>query len=188
MMQDQYELPIPNDDYIKEMTDIANMTFPGLAMFVRDVNLSKEIEKKYIPNMIIKERAFVDASYRVMGMITSHRFAILLNSMANIEQYEHGTNWGLCISPRDSYFKVLAVHEYCGKTCIVLLHLPDGDDWKMFANTKINLVDEMTATSIERFENKCTLDPIPELCTDEWLQRCSFPIGMDDNGNFFDLE
>lgn len=30
--------------------------------------------------------------------------------------------------------------------------------------------------------------PIPELATDKWLDRCKFPLGMDDNGNFFELE
>ena len=187
-MQNNESLPVLDDAYMQKLNEVINRTFPGLAMFVRDVNLSIEIANKYIPDLIIMERAYVDASYRVMGMITSHRFAILSNSMANIEQFEHGTNWGLCVSQRGSYFKVLSVHEYSGKTQILLLHLPTGDDWKVFLNTKISIEEEIIASSIERFENKCNLEPIPELCTEEWLKRCSFPIGMDDSGNLFELE
>ena len=157
-------------------------------MFVRDVNLPDETANKYTPDMIIRERAFVDASHRVMGMVTTHRFAILSNHMASFENFEHGTNWGLCVAQRDSHFKVLAKHDYCGKTLILLLHLPDDEDWKMFQNVKINIEDDMIATSIERFENKCNLEAIPELATKEWLDRCSFPIGMDDKGDFFELE
>jgi len=53
---------------------------------------------------------------------------------------------------------------------------------------EINLVDDIIAASIERFEYKCNLEAVPELTTKEWLDRCYFPIGMDNNGNFFDLE
>jgi hypothetical protein len=189
-MQNQNAMPTPDDGdaYIKKMELVINKTIPGLTMFVRDINLPVDIAKKYEPGLIIREKAYVDASHRVMGMITTHRFAILSNHMANFESYEHGTNWGLCVANRDSRFKILAQHEYSGKTLILLLHLPDDDDWKMFQNVVINIEEDMIATSKERFENKCNLEPVPELTTEEWLQRCSFPIGLDDSGDFFDLE
>ena len=186
-MKKHNETPSSNDDYIKKMESVINKTFPGLTMFVRDVNLPTDIAKKYVPGTIIREKGYVDTSHRVMGMITSHRYAILSNHMASFESMEQGTNWGLCVAKRDSRFKVLAVHEYCGKTLILLLHLPN-EDWKMFVNVNINIEDEIIATSIERFEQKCNLEAIPELTTKEWLARCSFPIGMNDNGEFFELE
>lgn len=180
--------PDDGDAYIKKMEQVINKTIPGLTMFVRDVNLPDDIARKYEPGRIITEKAYVDASHRVMGMITTHRFAILSNHMASFESYEHGTNWGLCVANRDSRFKVMAQHEYSGKTLILLLHLPDDEDWKMFKNVVINIEEDMIVSSIERFENKCTLEAIPELSTQEWLERCSFPIGLDNEGNFFELE
>ena len=187
-MQEQHNAPMPDDNFIKKMEVVINKTIPGLTMFVRDLNLPDEIAEKYKPDTIIREKAFVDASHRVMGMATTHRYGILSNHMASLENLEHGTNWGLCVANRDSRFKVLAVHEYNGKTLILLLHLPDDDDWKMFQNVKINIEEDMIASSIERFENKCNFEAIPELATDEWLKRCSFPIGLNDKGDFFDLE
>ena len=189
-MNDNFSSPNTGDNnaFMKRMEEVINRTLPGLTMFVRDVNLPDGIAKKYVPDLIIREKAFVDASHRVMGMITSHRFAILSNHMSNLESFEHGTNWGLCVANRDSHFKVLTVHEHCGKTLILLLHLPDDEDWKMFQNVKINIEDDMATSSIDRFENKCNLEAIPELTTNEWLERCSFPIGMDSEGNFFSLE
>ena len=177
-----------NDKFVKKMENVINRVFPGLTMFVRDVNLPYDITKKYEPGLLIRERAFVDASCRVMGMITTHRFGILSNHMANFEEFEHGTKWGLCVANKDSRFKVLAVHECNKKTLILLLHLPDDEDWKLFVNTVISIEDDMIKSSIERFENKCNLEAIPELTTNEWLERCSFPIGLDNSGNFFDLE
>ena len=184
----QNQIVPPSPELIKKIEEATNRTFPGLMMFVRDVDLPDDIAKKYVPGLIIREKAFVDASHRVMGMMTTHRFGILSNHMANFEHFEHGTNWGLCVSKRDSHFKVLAVHEYCGKTLILLLHLPDDEDWKLFQNVNISIESEITSSSIERFESKCNLEVIPELATEQWLERCSFPIGMTDKGDFFDLE
>lgn len=188
MEEQKTETDSDNAALIQKMQDAVNRTFPGLMMFVRDVNLSDDIAQKYLPGTLIREKAFVDASHRVMGMITTHRYGILSNHMANLESFEHGTNWGLCVANRDSRFKVLTVHKYCGKTLILLLHLPDDEDWKLFQNVWINIEDDLISTSIKRFENKCDLEAVPELTTDEWLQRCSFPLGMDDGGNFFELE
>ena len=74
-----------------------------------------------------------------------------------------------------------------GKTQILLLHLPDDNRWKLFDNVKLNIEDQIVEDSRKRFENKCLQDAVPELCTEEWLDRCAAPLGMDDNGNLFDL-
>ena len=92
--------------------------------------------------------------------------------------YEHGTNWGLCVAQRDSHFLVLDIYKYNGKTKILLLHLPDDERWNLFKNVSINIIDEIIEDCKKRFENKCNLETIPELKTDEWLKRCSFPLGF----------
>lgn len=121
---------INTEIYEKVITDI----LPGLTMFVRDVDLSPVCAKQYKPGMIIMERGFTDASNHVMGMITSHRFAILSNHVADFRAYEHDTNWGLFVAQRGSHFKVLDVYEYQGETQILLLHLPDDNRWTLFQN------------------------------------------------------
>ena len=165
----------------------ANDVFPGLQMFVRDVDLPSVCAEKYQPGMIIKERAFTDASYRVMGMITTHRYAILSNHMHNFGPFEHGTNWGLFVAQRDSHYKVLDIYEFKGKVQIALLHLPNDEQWKMFQNVEFSIEEKVIEMARQRFENKAFAEPMPELSTNEWLDRCRFPLGMDENGNLFDL-
>ena len=80
---------------VKSYEDVINEILPGLTMYVRDVNLSPVCADKYEPQTIIMERGFTDASSRVMGMVTTHRYAILSNHMADFGQYEHETNWEL---------------------------------------------------------------------------------------------
>ena len=83
------------DNFNTELFEKAiNEILPGLSMYVRDVNLSEQCAKKYHKDLIIKERGFTDASARVMGMKTSHRFSILSNHMADLSSFENGTNWG----------------------------------------------------------------------------------------------
>lgn len=165
-----------------------NEIFPGLTMYVRDVNLAQELAAKYEPQTIIMERGFTDASSRVMGMITTYRFAILSNHMADFSEYEHGTNWGLFVARHNAHFKVLDVYEYQGRTQILLLHLPDDSRWKLFENVKLSLEDQIIEDSRKRFENKSVQEPVPELSTKEWLDRCSAPLGMNDAGELFDLD
>lgn len=170
--------------YEKLMNDM----LPGLQMFVRDCNLSPVCFSKYKPGMLIREKGFTDASCRVMGMVTTHRYAILSNHMGNLSAFEHGTNWGLYVAQRDSHFKVLDVYEYKDRTQILLLHLPDDDRWKMMENAEFDIEKQLIQMSRQRFENKSVQEPAPELATEEWLDRCTFPVGMDDHGNLFPLE
>lgn len=167
---------------------VINRTYPGLTMFVRDVNLAPELAAKYTEGLIIREKGFTDASCRVMGMVTTHRYAILSNHMADLCEYEHDTNWGLCVAHRDSHFKVLGQETYKGKTVILLLHLPDDEAWKLFKNIVVNTDKNLVAMCIERFKSKCDEPPIPELATEAWMERCACPLGMDDNGDLFELE
>jgi len=176
-----------DEAFLERLENAFNKTLSGLAIFARDVNLPENLAKKYGPGMIIREKAFVDASYKIGGMITTHRYMILSNHMADLEEYENDTNWGLCVAARDSHFKVLTVHEYDGKTMILLLHLPNDEDWELFVDLKTNVDEELISASVERFEARCNTEAVPELTAEVWLDRCSFPIGMDADGNFFDL-
>lgn len=164
---------------------VLNEILPGLTNCVRDANLSLDVVAKYVPGMIIRNPAFTDASCRVMGMVTTHRYAILTNHMADLSRYEHGTNWGLVVAQADAHFKVLDVFSYNGKTQILLLHLPDDDRWRMFENMSFNLEEQLIADCRERFKAKCCADVIPELATQEWLSRCDFPLGIDPRGDLF---
>ena len=127
---------------VTKIETLINEILPGLSMYVRDVNLDSRIAAKYKPGMIIREKGFTDASNRVMGMITTHRYAILSNHMADLREYEHDTNWGLFVAKNNSHFKVLDIYEFQGKTQILLLHLPDDNRWSMFENMKLSIEDE----------------------------------------------
>lgn len=171
----------------KTFKEILNDTVTDTALVVRDINLSKDLEERYIPGTIILERGFTDASYKVGGMLTSHRYAIITNKIKDLSEFEHGTNWGLVVANFDSHYLVLDKYTYKNKTLITLLHLPNNNYWKMFKNIQLNIFNELITASRKNFQEVCESEPIPELSTNEWLKRCSEPLGMDRDGNYFDL-
>ena len=172
----------------EQLQAVADKMYPGIALFARDVNLPAELARKYVPGQIIRERAFTDASIRFMGMVTTHRYVILSNHMADLAQFEHGANWGLHVAQKDAHFKVLGLHTHAGKTGIFLLHLPDDESWHLWQKAEFAMDRQLYDMAVQRFRDKCTQPPVPELTDRAWLDRCAFPLGMSDDGQLWPLE
>lgn len=163
-----------------EMEAIMNLTYPGLQLIYRDANL-RIAGAKYEPGMLLREPGFTDASSKGGGILTTHRYAILSNRFRDMAQREQGTDWGLCVIERGAHFKVLDVHRARGKASITLLHLPE-EHWRFFDEVSTNVDDLLVDYARDRFERSLDMEPIPEINTREWRNRCCFPIGMSDLG------
>jgi len=160
----------------------ANETFPGLKFYYRDVNLSRKILKVYKVYMILKEPGFTDTSNKGGGLITKHRFLIASSMAVNIEKYERGTNWGLCVIQRDSFFKVMDIYKSRKKTQITLLHIPKSSI-EVFTQCRMSIEDNIIQTARRSFVAYLNDEPVPELTTEEWRKRVEAPIGIDEYGN-----
>ena len=183
--KDPYENPKPrrpNDRQSAEYMIVAS-TISQSSYYVRDANLDEKYASKYKAGQILLEKAFVDASDKIGGMATTHRYLILSHMMADFSQFERGTGWGLHTAKNSSRFKVLDVFEHEGKTQITLLQLPEGFDGVF--DEKRDIEDETVERARALFMECLEKDVIPEVATPEWLERVSFPIGMDDKGEFF---
>jgi hypothetical protein len=160
--------------------------YENTGLFVHDINLPKEWADKYEIGALIKERGFVDMTNKIGQITTSHRYAIISNHVANFSQFEQETNWNLHTAATNSKFKVLDVFTYNEKTQILLLHLIENLEDFFVDNATIDEDYVFLARKIfvESFEKEI----IEEVNTPEWLERCSFPIGMDNEGNLFNLD
>lgn len=105
---------------------VIETTFANASRYVRDANLDEKLAGKYEIGQIIHEKAFVDASNRIGGMTTTHRYLILSGYMADFSRFEEDTNWGLHVAKRGSNFKVVDIYTLGDKTQILLLQLPEG--------------------------------------------------------------
>ncbi len=173
---------------IRQYPEMSGKVYQGIAMYARDVNLSKRLSDKYAEGLVLREKAATDASGRFMGMVTSHRYVILSNHMADLTAFEQGTGWGQHSARSGSRFKVLGQYRYRGKTGIFLLHLPEDESWRLYQEAEFSIDRKLYAKAVQRFIAKCGEPPAPELTTNQWLNRCAPPVGMDIWGNFQELE
>ncbi len=170
---------------VEELESALNDMLPGLTTYVRDVDLDPRVAALYTPGLILRDKAPVDASCRVGGMPTTHRFAILSNHMNDLSEYEHGTNWGLHVALPESRFKVIDVYECDGKTQVTLLHLLDDERWRLFEHANFNMPGLNVEDIRARFRTRCQQEPIPELTTGQWLERCADPVGLGPAGELY---
>ena len=178
----RHEMPGAEDRQSPEFRIIESILY-GASKYVRDVNLDDKLAGKYEAGQIITEKGFVDASSHIGRMITSHRYLILSGYMADFSKFEQGTDWGLHVANRDSKFKVLDVFTHNGKTQIALLHLPQGFE-EVFEN-HTDIEDEFVEEIREEFINTFDMEVVESLTDEMWLERCSFPLGMNEEGEFF---
>ena len=54
----------------------------------------------------------------------------------------------------------------------------------MFEN-RTDVEEEFIEMERENFENDLKKEVIGDLTSDVWLERCEFPLGMSDEGEFF---
>jgi hypothetical protein len=127
-------------------------------------------------------------------MVTTHRFVLMSNHMADVdalwgdERDREAPDWRLHIANRDSRFKVLGQSAFLGKTLIFLLHLPNDERWRLLARCALDLDEKLLHESAERMKARLQQDPIPEVTSEEWLDRCKLPVGMSDAGEWFPLD
>lgn len=178
-----------SSERIKEIEQAVNATFSKLIPFIRDTNLNEDCAEKYIPGLVIREPGYTDVSYKIGGMVTSHRYFIFSNHMADFAEFDKDTNWGLCVAKRDAIYKVLGTHSIDGKMAIFLVHLPEETHlWKIIKEASFSLETRLLEKAILQFEHTYNAPPVTELTTKEWLERCNAPLGIDNTGNLFSLE
>jgi hypothetical protein len=165
---------------------ILEETYDNLGVFVRDTEVSPENSAKYQPGLIFREKGLTYASFRVGGLAANHRFVIYSNHM--FRKTPDPQNYGLFLADKGAFFKVIGRHDEEGHSWIILLHLPPAPFWKVFQDLE-SPVDADMVTSVVDFLKEMTRNPpIPELTTEEWVDSCKYPLGIDDNGSFFPLE
>lgn len=161
-------------------------TYANARMYVRDTNLTERQEKMYERGKIIQERGFVDATSKIGKMTTTHRFAILSNHMADLSEFEEETDWGLHTANANSQFKILDVYTYENKTQILLLHLIDGFE-EIFIDDK-TIKSEYVEKSRKSFEESFKKEAIESVNGNDWLERCSFPVGLNGDDELWEIQ
>ena len=161
-----------------------NSTFSGLAFFCRDLDLDESLISKYQPNQILMERGFTDLTYKIGGFAKNCRYLVASSSGKDISMFSQNPELGHILIRSSAYFKVLDIQKGNGKTQILLLNIP-AEGVPIFGNSKINIEDKIIETGIEIFKENIDAKPLHDLQSEDWIERTSFPIGMNEEGIFF---
>lgn len=171
---------------MEEIKNIFTDTFTNLTFYVRDTNLPVEIISKYKKGMIICEPSSLMASFKVGGIFTNCRFAILSNHMLNVSPIDAQTNFGLFMAEENSYFKILDVAKKNETTQILLLHLRK-ESWELFKNLDMISSFDLIKLGRDTFESCFFALPVFEHKNKEWLDICQKAVGINQDGNFFKI-
>ena len=181
--------PVANNSIVNRNSAeymIYEQTYANAQLYVRDTNLSKKQEEMYERGKIIQERGFVDATSKIGKMTTTHRFAILSNHMADLSQFEKETDWGIHTANANSQFKILDVYTFEGKTQILILHLIDGFE-VIFEDDK-TIKSEYVEKARKSFEESFEKEAIESVNGKDWLERCSFPVGLNGDDELWEIQ
>jgi hypothetical protein len=171
----------------EEIEQIINQTFSGLMFFYRDAETDESLISKYETGQIIIERGFVDMASKKCRFSSNLRYLI---ASAHAKDFSPYADLGHAVLPPGACFKVLDIYRNGDKTQILLLEIPEipAATVKFFSRFKISLEEYIVAKARENFNTPVNADPLPELQMQEWHERTKSPIGMNDEGVFFDIE
>lgn len=157
-------------------------TYNNLKIYVRDSDLLQRTLDIYKENIgqIIKEKAFVDCTNKIGGIIKNTRTFIISNHIKDLSIFEENSKWGLNVANKDSIFKILDVGKIEDKNYIILLHITDNS-LGLMKDLHTNVDDYIINNCKEILNDSIKKDPISEL-DDEWYSRLFFPVGINKDG------
>jgi hypothetical protein len=168
-----------NPELVQKLTED---TFEGLETFFRDSDLHHDVFDRYVPGTMMKEVGFMDVSELEGGPLARMRYNIYTNQGDRFQ--EHFLEYKCLTFPRGCYFKVVDRAKVGNNFLITLLHVP-AYAVSYFALNKHPRESEIALDSLRRYQSMVKIAPRIELRDDYWLKRTAFPIGLDENQNFF---
>jgi hypothetical protein len=179
MVQEAIQMNTFTQEQIKKITAD---TFEQLETYYRDANIGPHNFKKYIKGLVIRETGYMDATRFKSGLTAKVRYNIFTQQHDQLKS--SFKQYGCWTFPQGCYFKVLDVYANERNGLVTLLQIPFYAV-PYFAMNKHAQEAQLVETSRTLFEAASKQAPIPALTEEYWLKRTAFPLGIDDNGDFF---
>jgi CHAT domain-containing protein len=160
--------------------------FETCSAFFRDTTLSLNVLGRYKPGLFLREPTFCDATYKLGGFIAPHRYLIISSSARSLDEIAPQP-WGLCIWQRNSVFKILDVIGDDATRQITLLEIPEVF-LRFFCAAQLSPLEQVFVEQARQtYLQSREMQLLPELDNDQWRKRLVFPVGVDDQGQYFPL-
>lgn len=153
-----------------------------LRPFVRDTYITHALSCKYEKGLIFSDPTYSDASCNFGGFASPNRYLIFSENKTLLEPVT-----GLCIWKPGSRFKVIDVQRTKSHSQITLLELGDGRILQEHAEILDKVEKDLAEIAGHFFVVAGRIDPLREHQTLEWLQRINAPLGIKEDGIFFEI-
>ena len=163
---------------------VFNKIYNNLAILCRDLHL-EDIGREYIPGKFIMEKELLECTPELSGFTCDTRFLIFSNMAEPISYFDTYIGLDLFILDNFSYFKIIDNCKKNGIRQISLLHIvPESmgllNDW--------NEYDESIKKLSREILSKCLKEDINDRMNSKlWKGRCFYPVGMDEDMEFYSL-
>ena len=168
------------------MTPKAQKAFAACGAFYRDTVLPPEILSLYRLGILFREPTFCDATYKFGGFAAPHRYLIFSANARCIDEISEHPEWGLCIWKTGRILKVIGLHQSSIFAQITLLEVPETLRQELTTPRLSEIEQQFVEQAGEQFLTAQQIPPLPEHQTRLWLDRLECPVGIDDNGRFFE--
>lgn len=168
------------------MCSAIDKAFTECSAYYRDTFLSSEIFSLYKIGTIFREPTFCDATSKFGGFAASHRYLIISANARYFGGLDQRPEWGMCVWQPGSIFKVIGINQKSDQGQIALLEVPETFRGELITED-LSEMERFYANQAEtKFHYALLLDALPAHQTEDWLRRLKFPIGIDDDGLFFE--
>lgn len=161
-----------------------------LDAYYRDTNLPAHILAQYRPGMIFREPTLCNASQHFGGFAAAHRYLLLSSTARPLEaffgEFIESPGAGLSVWIAGSLWKVLAIHRHDSHAQITLLEIPPVALHAFNAQALTPLEQGLAEKAEEFFKRALAQEPVPACTEPAWLERLEHPLGINDDGDFFE--
>lgn len=174
---------------IEATEKVMNWVLPGLQLFYRDTDTPINVAETFHVGDTLRAGFFIDMSpYAGKPM---HRYRYIIASSHAASLVMPGDRYPLHVLHYNSYLKVMDIYENAGVTQIFLLHVPAKAIFSPCLGSQLNISfnGKETIVDIARksLDAKLTFPPRELLEEKEWLDRTSWHVGIDRDGQPFSL-
>lgn len=160
--------------------------FADCSPFYRDTTLSESVLAKYRVGLLLREPTFCDASYKFGGFAAPHRYLIISANARCVDDLAENPNRGHCLWMTGSIFKVIGLCSEGRNIQITLLEIPEELKTQFITPSLSEMEQVFADLALKQFQDALHIPPDRELASAGWLDRLTYPVGVSDDGGYFE--
>ena len=160
--------------------------YSGHDAFYRDTILPPHVLSLYEVGIVFREPSLCDATHKFGGFAAPHRYLIISTSGTCLDPLSRDSELGHCVWLPGRLFKVIGVQRGEDHAQVTLLEIPEGLRRQFTTAHLMEMELSFAEQAGAQFEAALRAPALPEHANRAWLDRLTYPLGVDRRGQFFE--